>query len=151
MGVNITDSLELEIIEDPLNDAFIAYDEAERKKQIDAFTTMMREKSTLEGSVVNPKPTLKPKQGQAEGTEQSTSKDHDQVDDWEKKFALEEDRFLTVTKFRSKCKVHIRDYYRNQQGVLKPSKRGIALTPMQWRKMKNLIVNIDQALQSQGV
>ena len=43
MGVNICDSLELEIIEDPLNDAFIPYDEDERKKHIDA-------KSTLEGS-----------------------------------------------------------------------------------------------------
>ena len=80
MGVNITDSLELEIIADPLNDAFNAYEEEERKKQIDAFTAIMREKSEriaqsniLEGSTTNLKPTLKPKQGKAEGTGQPTS------------------------------------------------------------------------------
>ena len=45
MGVNICDALELEIMEGSLNDAFIAYNKDERKKQINAFTTMMREKS----------------------------------------------------------------------------------------------------------
>ena len=155
MGDNLADSLELQIIEDPLNDVFNVYDEEERKKQIDAFTAMMRETSKNKTSTeptVHPSPYLdrpgtsnQPEKNSSEGEMQGVQGATD-AEKWEKIFSLEEERYLTVAKFRGNHRIHIRDFFRDRTGVLKPTKRGIALTPKQWRKIKLLITSVDQLL-----
>ena len=69
-----------------------------------------------------------------------------QLSGGEKRYVLEENRLVTVSTFRSKKTVHIRDFYKDGQDVLRPSKKGIVLTLGQWEKLKTMIPAIDEAL-----
>ena len=42
---------------------------------------------------------------------------------------LSENRFVSVSSFRGRQYVNIREFYKDESGQLKPSKKGIALTP----------------------
>ena len=64
----------------------------------------------------------------------------------EKKFALEENRYLSISKFRSDFKIHIRDWFQDHSGTLRPTKSGVVLTPKQWKKMKLLMKSVDEVL-----
>jgi len=43
--------------------------------------------------------------------------------------------------------VDIREFYTDQEGELKPGKKGISLNKDQWEKLKSLIPKIDSRLE----
>ena len=141
-GTILEDSLELQIIEDPLNQALMAAEELERQKQIDAYTKMVREsssKTTVADKSIKTNPHAEESK---KGSEASSSKE----ENWEKKFVLQNDRYLTVSRFKSAYRIHIRDFYKDRSGVMKPTKRGICLTLQEWQKLQLLTRNVNNVL-----
>ena len=49
--------------------------------------------------------------------------------DSEGKIELSDNRFVSVSSFRGRKYVNIREFYKDESGELRPSKKGIALTP----------------------
>ena len=71
----------------------------------------------------------------------------DEQGNWEKKFALEENRYRSISKFRGDLKTHIRDWrFHDHCDKLRPTKSGVVLTPKQWKKMKLLMKSMDEVL-----
>lgn len=60
-------------------------------------------------------------------------------------FDLTKMKFATVSEFKGKKYVNIREYY-EKDGDLRPGKKGIALNQEQWTNLKRQIEDIDQAL-----
>ncbi|XP_071118057.1 activated RNA polymerase II transcriptional coactivator p15-like [Haliotis cracherodii] len=63
----------------------------------------------------------------------------------EKMFQIARMRYATISEFRGKAMVSIREYY-EADGDLRPGKKGISLTLDQWNSLKDQIEDIDDAL-----
>ncbi|NP_001290615.1 activated RNA polymerase II transcriptional coactivator p15 [Esox lucius] len=55
-------------------------------------------------------------------------------------------RYVSVREFKGKCLIDIREYWMNQDGDMKPGKKGISLNPEQWNQLKDQISDIDDAI-----
>uniref|UniRef100_A0A8C7FTS1 Activated RNA polymerase II transcriptional coactivator p15 n=1 Tax=Oncorhynchus kisutch TaxID=8019 RepID=A0A8C7FTS1_ONCKI len=55
-------------------------------------------------------------------------------------------RYVSVREFKGKCLVDIREYWMNQDGEMKPGKKGISLNPEQWTQLKDQMSEIDDAI-----
>ncbi|KAL3866330.1 hypothetical protein ACJMK2_043637 [Sinanodonta woodiana] len=64
----------------------------------------------------------------------------------EHSFQLAKNRFVTVSEFRGKVLVGIREYY-DADGEMKPGKKGISLNLEQWKKLKEQVDDIDEVVQ----
>lgn len=64
---------------------------------------------------------------------------------------LSNNRFVTVSEFRNKMRVDIREFYLNDEGEKKPGKKGISLSHEEWKKLKELTAEIDKALKKGAV
>jgi len=60
-------------------------------------------------------------------------------------FQLAKMRYATVSEFRGKVMVGIREYY-EKDGKLLPGKKGISLSAEQWQALKDNIGDIDECL-----
>lgn len=67
--------------------------------------------------------------------------------DGEERFMLAKKRYLTVREFKGKVMVDIREFYEDNNGDLKPGKKGICLQLDQWNALKGHIDDIDAAIQ----
>ncbi|CAK9298777.1 unnamed protein product [Gordionus sp. m RMFG-2023] len=52
-------------------------------------------------------------------------------------------RYISVSEWKGKSMVNIREYYTNDAGEMKPGKKGISLSLDQWTKLKDHIPDID--------
>ncbi|KAJ3604577.1 hypothetical protein NHX12_029317 [Muraenolepis orangiensis] len=87
----------------------------------------------------------KPKGGetsQAGGSAKSSSKADDNM------FQIGKMRYVSVRDFKGKVLVDIREYWMNQDGEMKPGKKGISLNPEQWTQLKEQISEIDEAMKN---
>ena len=68
----------------------------------------------------------------------------------EERFSLGEksERMVTVTPFMGKLKVHIRQFYVNRNGEIKPGKSGIVLEIEEFYKLVELISQIKRSIES---
>ncbi|KAA8592833.1 hypothetical protein FQN60_018288 [Etheostoma spectabile] len=55
-------------------------------------------------------------------------------------------RYVSVRDFKGKVLIDIREYWMNQDGEMKPGKKGISLNPEQWNQLKDQISEIDDAM-----
>jgi len=137
----IQDSLDLQInVEDPLNQAMREIDVNQMQHQIDAYTTMMKDASEpkiSESDKVKRRPT--PYQRTPEAQQSNGG-------NWEKRFHLHDERYLTVNRFDSTYRVHIREFFTDKDGVLRPTKRGVCLKLEEWRKLQQLMKDVDESL-----
>ncbi|XP_064609778.1 activated RNA polymerase II transcriptional coactivator p15-like [Liolophura sinensis] len=62
-------------------------------------------------------------------------------------FQLSRMRYATVSEFRGKVMVSIREYY-EAEGELRPGKKGISLSLEQWNKLKELTEEIDDEIKT---
>lgn len=60
-------------------------------------------------------------------------------------FQLARMRYATVSEFRGKIMVGIREFY-DKDGEMRPGKKGISLSMDQWNSLKDHIADIDQAV-----
>ncbi|KAK7011446.1 activated RNA polymerase II transcriptional coactivator p15 [Biomphalaria glabrata] len=63
----------------------------------------------------------------------------------ESMFQISKMRFATVSEFRGKAMVNIREYY-EKDGELRPGKKGISLSIDQWEALKEKIPDIDECV-----
>jgi hypothetical protein len=61
-------------------------------------------------------------------------------------YQLAKMRYVSVSEFRGKKYVNIREYYNDASGDLKPGRKGIALNEEQWKNLKRHIDDIDNDL-----
>jgi len=62
-------------------------------------------------------------------------------------WSLDARRMVKINEFRGKVFVDIREYY-EQDGELKPGKKGISLSAAQYQKLKDIIPDVDEALKN---
>ncbi|KAH9510527.1 Ssb-c31ap [Dermatophagoides farinae] len=63
---------------------------------------------------------------------------------------LSNNRYLTVSDFKNKVRVDIREYYRNKDGKRKPGKKGISLSMEEWKKIVSNMDMIKKMIKVQG-
>jgi len=55
-------------------------------------------------------------------------------------------RYVSVSEFRGKKMISIREFYQADDGELRPGKKGISLTSEQWEKLKSHVDDVDSDL-----
>lgn len=60
---------------------------------------------------------------------------------------LGKNRFITVNLFKGKPLINIREYYQKDTCLL-PTKKGISLSPEQYKQLKNVLSEIDEKLKA---
>ena len=53
------------------------------------------------------------------------------------------DKYLCVNEWQGATRIHIRNYFKNDNNQLIPTKKGIALTVEEWQELKMYISEID--------
>ncbi|XP_041855208.1 SUB1 regulator of transcription b isoform X1 [Melanotaenia boesemani] len=89
------------------------------------------------------KPTKKPKSGESSkpgGSSRGGGSGDDNM------FQIGKMRYVSVRDFKGKVLIDIREYWMNQDGEMKPGKKGISLNPEQWNQLKDQISEIDDAI-----
>ncbi|KAM3842384.1 activated RNA polymerase II transcriptional coactivator p15-like [Diretmus argenteus] len=89
------------------------------------------------------KPAKKAKSGEASrpgGSSKGSSNGDDNM------FQIGKMKYFSVRDFKGKCLIDIREYWMNQDGEMKPGKKGISLNPEQWNQLKDHISEIDDAI-----
>ncbi|CAB1415267.1 unnamed protein product [Pleuronectes platessa] len=91
---------------------------------------------------VQEKPAMKPKSGESSkpGGSSKASNSDDNM------FQIGKMRYVSVRDFKGKVLIDIREYWMNQDGEMKPGKKGISLNPEQWNQLKDQISEIDDAI-----
>ncbi|XP_015672501.1 activated RNA polymerase II transcriptional coactivator p15 isoform X1 [Protobothrops mucrosquamatus] len=89
------------------------------------------------------KPVKKQKTGEssrgAASSVQSSNRD-------ENMFQIGKMRYVNVRDFKGKVLIDIREYWMDQEGEMKPGRKGISLNPEQWSQLKEQISDIDEAV-----
>ena len=67
--------------------------------------------------------------------------------DEETKLQLSRNRYTEVTQYRGKTLVSIREFFTDELGNLKPTKKGISLTVEQWRALQKHMQEIDSMIE----
>lgn len=62
-------------------------------------------------------------------------------------FQLSNNRYLTISEFKNKVRVDIREYYIDNAGERKPGKKGISLSLEEWNKITENMDQIEQSIQ----
>ncbi|AWP06617.1 Activated RNA polymerase II transcriptional coactivator p15 isoform 2 [Scophthalmus maximus] len=92
---------------------------------------------------VQEKPAKKPKSGESSkpgGSSKASGNNDDNM------FQIGKMRYVSVRDFKGKVLIDIREYWMNQDGEMKPGKKGISLNPEQWSQLKDQISEIDDAI-----
>ncbi|KAJ8339277.1 hypothetical protein SKAU_G00360630 [Synaphobranchus kaupii] len=61
-------------------------------------------------------------------------------------FQIGKMRYVSVRDFKGKVLIDIREYWMDQEGEMKPGRKGISLNPEQWSQLKQQISEIDDAV-----
>lgn len=75
----------------------------------------------------------------------SKSSSSSRNDEDENSWSLGKNRFLKVREFKGKFYVDIREFY-DDNGEMKPGRKGISLSLEQWNTVKNCIDDVDAAI-----
>lgn len=62
------------------------------------------------------------------------------------RFPLSNKRFLTVSEFKGRVRIDIREFYLNDKGERKPGKKGISLSRDEWDKLKDQMDDIEKTI-----
>lgn len=66
------------------------------------------------------------------------------------KFELSKNRFATVSEFKGKVRVDIREYYMTDDGERRPGKKGISLSIEEWKKLTSQLDDIEKKIKEIG-
>ncbi|KQK79316.1 activated RNA polymerase II transcriptional coactivator p15 [Amazona aestiva] len=90
------------------------------------------------------KPVKKQKTGESSKGAAASSKQSSSTD--ENMFQIGKMRYVSVRDFKGKVLIDIREYWMDQEGEMKPGRKGISLNPEQWNQLKEQISDIDDAV-----
>ena len=136
----------------PSDLAFRAVSDDELQKQIDDYTASVRNDHPTTSSRDESQPrSLETKPIHSDSPVQRRNISTENEDNWEKKFALRDDRYLTVSKFKSSYRIHIRDFYKDKTGRERPTKCGIALTLNEWQTLQLLTKDVNEVLKNKDI
>ncbi|NXI33409.1 TCP4 polymerase, partial [Sterrhoptilus dennistouni] len=99
-------------------------------------------KAKRKKQVAPEKPVKKQKTGESSkgaASKQSSNRD-------ENMFQIGKMRYVSVRDFKGKVLIDIREYWMDQEGEMKPGRKGISLNPEQWNQLKEQISDIDDAV-----
>uniref|UniRef100_A0A8C7R1H2 Activated RNA polymerase II transcriptional coactivator p15 n=1 Tax=Oncorhynchus mykiss TaxID=8022 RepID=A0A8C7R1H2_ONCMY len=94
------------------------------------------------------KPAAKKPKGGESSKPGGTSKGSRNQDKDDNKFQIGKMRYVSVREFKGKCLIDIREYWMDQEGEMKPGRKGISLNPEQWNQLKDQISEIDDAVKA---
>jgi len=66
------------------------------------------------------------------------------------RFPLSKNRFVTVSTFKGKVRVDIREFYMTDDGERRPGKKGISLSLEEWKKLASNLSDIQKAIKKEG-
>ncbi|XP_075697778.1 activated RNA polymerase II transcriptional coactivator p15 [Rhinoderma darwinii] len=89
------------------------------------------------------KPAKKQKSGESSKGSASAKSSSSQEDNM---FQIGKMRYVSVRDFKGKVLIDIREYFMDNQGELKPGRKGISLNPEQWSQLKEQMSDIDEAM-----
>ncbi|XP_072514552.1 SUB1 regulator of transcription a [Salminus brasiliensis] len=89
------------------------------------------------------KPTKKQKSGESSKASSKSSSGSSKNDNM---FQIGKMRYVSVRDFKGKVLIDIREYWMDQEGEMKPGRKGISLNPEQWNQLKEQIDDIDEAV-----
>ncbi|NWS42452.1 TCP4 polymerase, partial [Probosciger aterrimus] len=111
--------------------------EVDKKVNIICSLLLQKKQATPE------KPVKKQKTGESSkgsaSSKQSSNRD-------ENMFQIGKMRYVSVRDFKGKVLIDIREYWMDQEGEMKPGRKGISLNPEQWNQLKEQISDIDDAV-----
>ncbi|KAM4049918.1 activated RNA polymerase II transcriptional coactivator p15 isoform 1-T3 [Anomaloglossus baeobatrachus] len=90
------------------------------------------------------KPAKKQKSGESSKGSASSKQSSSNQDD--NMFQIGKMRYVSVRDFKGKVLVDIREYFMDNQGEMKPGRKGISLNPEQWNQLKDQMSDIDDAI-----
>lgn len=61
-------------------------------------------------------------------------------------FQIGKMRYVSVRDFKGKVLIDVREYFMDNQGEMKPGRKGISLNPEQWNQLKEQMSDIDDAI-----
>ncbi|XP_073685872.1 SUB1 regulator of transcription a [Garra rufa] len=61
-------------------------------------------------------------------------------------FQIGKMKYVSVRNFKGNLLIDIREYFMDQEGEMKPGRKGISLNPEQWNQLKQQISEIDDAV-----
>lgn len=73
----------------------------------------------------------------------ASGKDKDKDPEW----SLDKNRVVKVRSFKGKAYIDIREYYL-KDGEMLPGKKGISLSPVQWKKLLENVDEINKAVEN---
>ncbi|XP_067251751.1 SUB1 regulator of transcription a [Chanodichthys erythropterus] len=91
------------------------------------------------------KPSKKQKSGETSKVS-SASKSSSSSSKNDNMFQIGKMRYVSVRDFKGKVLIDIREYWMDQEGEMKPGRKGISLNPEQWNQLKEQISEIDDAV-----
>ncbi|XP_053502243.1 SUB1 regulator of transcription a [Ictalurus furcatus] len=92
------------------------------------------------------KPAKKQKSGESSKTSSAPKSGGSSANKKDNMFQIGKMRYVSVREFKGKVLIDIREYWMDQEGEMKPGKKGISLNPEQWNQLKEQIDDIDDAL-----
>ncbi|KAG7481363.1 hypothetical protein MATL_G00066120 [Megalops atlanticus] len=119
-----------------------------KSKEVLSSTSGSDSDSEVETKAKRKKPTTpeKPAKKQKSGESSragGSSKGGDKDDNM---FQIGKMRYVSVRDFKGKVLIDIREYWMDQEGEMKPGRKGISLNPEQWNQLKEQISDIDDAV-----
>lgn len=70
--------------------------------------------------------------------------------DEEMKFEIGPNRYVSVSRFKGKIMIGIREYYKNSEGNLAPGKKGISLKEPEWKRLIEQVNRINEAIEEEA-
>ena len=66
--------------------------------------------------------------------------------DWEKAYPMGDSKFVTVSQFRGRRSVHIRQFFTDMNNITRATKKGLVLTTHEWRNLTQIVEDVNKTL-----
>ncbi|XP_005813526.1 activated RNA polymerase II transcriptional coactivator p15 [Xiphophorus maculatus] len=119
-----------------------------KSKEVLSSTSGSDSDSEVETKAKRKKPSApeKPAKKQKSGESSKPGSSSKGSGDGDNMFQIGKMRYVSVRDFKGKVLIDIREYWMNQDGEMKPGKKGISLNPEQWNQLKEQMSEIDDAV-----
>ena len=122
-----------------------SYNEEEEEQNLSGGSEREKEEKKEKKLLGKKREKEKKNEKKKEKKEENEENDDIIVGEKEEAFCLDKKKRVTVHKFKGQLKVDIREYYEDN-GIMKPGKRGLSLNLDNWNKLKDFIEKIDEAI-----